>query len=456
MNKNFHPVTGNIFSVFLCNAIPSIIGLLALSCAVVVDGFFLGNYAGVASLAAVNLTIPASGLLFGLALMFSVGGAIRCGEYLGAGNQKAANASFSQTIVFISLLSLAVTAVGLTFMDGFVFLLGADETLAPIVAEYLNILLFFAIFQLGAICLASFVRVANLPLWASLAMVVGSLLNIGLDWLFVVKLQMGHKGAALGTGLAETATFLLLCTPFLTRQALLKFYWRRKDIPEVIQAAIHGFPEFINEFSVGVFMFVFNWVIMKKLGETGIAAFSIINYMFIAGLVISYGVGDSLQPVISQNYGALKHKRIKNLLIVSTAAVFVVGVAISALLVLLPNTVSDLFIHSEEMETIALTNLFISRIWPVFIVNGVNIVLAAYLTAMHKCLDSTLLILARNLLLPILFLFIIQVVMGHNAILIVLPLSELVTFFLSVFLLYKNSPKLLMKNAPAPFLTTSY
>ena len=86
MSKYFDPVNGKIFSVFICNAVPSVIGMLALSCAAIVDGFFLGNYAGTTSLASVNFTIPASGLLFGLALMFSVGGAIRCGKYLGAGN----------------------------------------------------------------------------------------------------------------------------------------------------------------------------------------------------------------------------------------------------------------------------------------------------------------------------------------------------------------------------------
>lgn len=447
MSKYLDPVTGRVFPVFFCYAVPSIIGMVAMSCAVVIDGLFLGNYAGTNSLAAVNLTIPATGLLFGLALMFSVGGAIRCGKYLGGGDFKAANGSFSQTIVFVALLSLVLTGLGLIFMDQLVFLLGADQILAPVVAEYLGVLLLFTIFQLGAVCLSYFVRVANLPFWAAGAMVFGSLLNIFLDWLFVVHFQMGHRGAALGTGLAEAATFLLLCVPFLFKWAKLKFYWRKKDMPEVLKAAINGFPEFFNEFSIGIVMFIFNWIIMKKLGASGIAAFSIINYMFIAGLVISYGISDSLQPVLSQNYGAVQPKRIKLFMIIATASVFGVGIIISTLLVMNPHAIAEIFVSAGEMETIKLTNLFISRIWPVFILNGVNIVLAAYLMAMRRSLDSTLLILARNLLLPILFLFIIQVLLGHDAILVVLPISELVTFFISIFLLYKHSPKNLLRGA---------
>lgn len=448
MGKNIDPVTGGILPVFFSYAVPSIIGMLAMSCAVVIDGLFLGNYGGMISLAAVNLTIPASGLLFGLTLMFSVGGAIRCAGYIGAGDLKAANNSFSQTIVFISVLSVVMTTLGLVFMDQLVFLLGADETLATTVAEYLKILLFFTFFQLGAVCLSYFVRVANLPFWAAGAMVTGSLSNIFLDWLFVVKLRMGHQGAALGTGLAETVTFLLLCAPFFAKGVKLKFHWRKKGIAEILKAATSGFPEFSNELSVGIVMFIFNWIIMRKLGASGIAAFSIINYMFIAGMVISYGISDALHPVLSQNYGALKHRRIKFFMIIATGSVFLVGVVISALLVINPQAIASLFVGSGDKETIKLTNLFISRIWPVFILNGVNIVMAAYLMAMRRCLDSAMIILARNLLLPVLFLFIIQVMIGLDAILIVLPISELVTFVISIFLLNKHSPKNLVAMAP--------
>lgn len=228
MSKNLDPVTGKIFPVFFYYSVPSVIGMLAMSCTVVVDGFFLGNYAGTVSLAAVNLTIPASALLFGLALMLSVGGAIRCGKYLGAGNVSAADAIFSQTIVLIFLLSVVLSLLGLIFMDQLVFLLGADDTLAPVVAEYLNIMLFFTVFQLGAVCLSYFNRVANLPFWAAVSMISGSLLNVFLDWLLVVNLQMGHKGAALATGIAAALTFLFLCFPFLAKYATLTFSWRKK------------------------------------------------------------------------------------------------------------------------------------------------------------------------------------------------------------------------------------
>jgi Na+-driven multidrug efflux pump len=261
---------------------------------------------------------------------------------------------------------------------------------------------------------------------------------------------MGHEGAALGTGLAETATFFLLCRPFLSGRAKIRLYWRNRDIAEVAKAAVNGFPEFFNEFSLGVIMFVFNWIIMKSLGQAGIAAYSIINYMLLTGLIISYGVSEALQSIVCQNIGALKFKRIKTFLIISTVSVFAVGLIISLVLALNPNAISTLFMQSGSLKTIEMTNRYISIIWPIFIVNGVNVVLIAYLTALNRCFDSTIIILAKNLLLPALFLFIVHMVMDHDAILIVLPLAELATLFLGFFLLYKNRLGTVTNRKPVP------
>lgn len=449
MSTDLNPVTGKIFPVFLFYAVPSIIGLLAMSCAVVVDGFFLGNYADMASLASVNLTIPTTGLLFGLALMISVGGAIRCGNFIGAGDCRAAGVSFSQSIVFVCVLSLILSILGKVFINQLVFLITTDTVLAPVVVEYLDILLCFTVFQLGAVCLSYFIRVANLPFWASATMMLGCAVNIFLDWLFIAKFQMGHQGAALGTGLSATVTFFLLGVPFLTQRIKLRFCWRIKDVSEVLKGAKAGFPEFVDEFSFGIFVLVFNWIIMRKLGESGVAAFSIINYMVITALMISYGISDSMHPVISQNHGALKDKRIKKFITISVVSAFILGVAVSCLLVISPQAVSGLFIPAEERETTMLTQRFISKIWPVFIVNGINIVLAAYLTAMNRCIDSSLIILSRNILLPVFFLIVFHMLMGMDGVLIVLPLSELCTFFLAITLYYKNRPRKLIQNTLA-------
>jgi len=94
-----------------------------------------------------------------------------------------------------------------------------------------------------------------------------------------------------------------------------------------------------------------------------------------------------------------------------------------------------------------MTNTFISKMWPAFLLNGVNVVLSSYLTAMNRAFHSTVVSLARNLFLPVAFLLTLPLLTGDEGLFIVLPLSELVTFFIAIYLLNRNSPaKLIGQN----------
>lgn len=421
-------------------------GMLVMSCAVVIDGFFIGNHAGPVALASVNLTIPLTGLLFGIAMMFSVGGAARCGKYLGAGKTNAANNIFTQTVVVTIFIMLAASVLGILFMDKLVIALGANHTLHKTVAEYLTIILAFHIFSMGVVCLSYFLRLDNRPYMAAGAMTLGSLLNILLDWIFVAKLQMGHKGAALGTGLSEMVAFTIMLTPFVFNKTRLRFIWSKNRISETLKAAWNGFSELSNELSAGILIFIFNWLIMEQMGEKGVAAFSVINYILLCGFLINYGISDSLQPMVSKNFGACNPKRIRSFLMISTMTVLLAGTAISILLKISPTTVIGFFMEKGEQKTINLTVHFLSRIWPVFLLSGLNIVLSSYLTAMHRALPSTLIAVCRSLVFPVLFLALIRTLTEYKGILIVLPLSEIFTFGFALYLLHKNSPAKLTRK----------
>jgi len=444
MHKRFDPIRSRILPVFIYYTGPAVIGMLAMSCAVIIDGFFLGQHAGSEALAAVNLTIPVSATLVGVAMMLSVGGAARTGKYIGAGRFRAAGRCFSQTLVLMLLVSVILSVSGILLMDRLVLLLGASEALSPAVGEYLTVLLVFNSFQMGMFGLFYFIRVDGYPLLASTAMVVGGMFNILLDWIFVIKMDLGPQGAALGSGLSEVVAFLIMGVPFVMGRTRLKFQWRKQDWSEAFKAAYNGFSELSNEVSIGIVTLLFNLIIMKRLGENGIAAFAVINYIMICVLTINSGVSDSVQSVISTNFGASRRRRITAFLSISTGSVLAVGIGISLLLILSPGTLIDFFVRSRDHETIRIAHHFIARIWPIFLLNGVNIVLSSYLTAMNRALPSTVVSLARNLLLPAVLLLIIPILTGYDGILIVLPLSELVTVFIALYLLNKNSPKKLI------------
>ncbi|MDG0971313.1 MAG: MATE family efflux transporter, partial [Porticoccaceae bacterium] len=194
---------GPIFPIFIKYMMPSLLGLIAMTSGSLIDGMFIGNYEGVTALAAVNLIIPITTLLFGVSMMISIGGSVRGGKYLGEKNISAASAIFSKTLMFMVVYGLIVIALGLVFEAEIFASLGADETLFPVMSEYYRIIFPFLFFQFIVIQIYFFIRLDGFPNLAALGLAIGAAVNISLDYLFIAVYDWGLTGAALATGISE-------------------------------------------------------------------------------------------------------------------------------------------------------------------------------------------------------------------------------------------------------------
>ena len=197
--KENQALDGAIVPTFFKYLIPSLVGLVAMTSAALVDGIFIGNYVGVTALAAVNLILPIMTLLFGVAIMVSIGGSVRGGKYLGEGNKAAASAIFSKTLLFVGIYGAVVIGLGLVFEAELFSGLGATEELFPVMAEYYRIMMPLLFPQLITIALYFFVRLDGFPNLAAAALVIGSALNVVLDYLFIAEYGWGLTGAAVAT-----------------------------------------------------------------------------------------------------------------------------------------------------------------------------------------------------------------------------------------------------------------
>ena len=190
-------LVGKIFPTFFKYLIPSMLSLIAMTSASLVDGIFIGNYVGVTALGAVNLTIPVTALLFGFAMMLSVGGSVRAGKYLGEKNYAAASAIFSKTLIFVTGYGVLAISLGLFFELQLFAGLGAKEELFPVMSEYYRVILPFLLAQFIVIVMYFFIRLDGFPNLVAVALTVGALVNILLDYLFIGVLGFGLRGAAL-------------------------------------------------------------------------------------------------------------------------------------------------------------------------------------------------------------------------------------------------------------------
>jgi MATE family, multidrug efflux pump len=437
-------VTEAVVPLFFRYAIPAIVGLLAASSAGVVDGIFVGNYVGSNALAALNLTIPIGALCFGISLMLAVGGTVMAGKYQGDKLPGKASAIFSKSIMVIVIASLGLCSLMLVFLEPLVGLLGANEELFPFTYDYLAILLVFEPFLIIGFALSYFVRVDGRPNLAGASLLGSAIVNIVLDWLFIVRLGWGIEGAAWATGISFVVMFLIIVPHFFSRACTLVFSMHQTRWGEVGRAAINGVSEFVNEISAGITTFMFNWVMITRLGTDGVAAFAVMNYTLFVGLMISYAISDSLQPLISTNLGARRAERIGGLLRIALTVVSLIGAMVIALLLLAPGFIIVLFLEEESTTAIQITTTFIHWFWPAYLFNGANIALSAYFTAMHKPYHSAAIALSRSLVLPVPFLLGLPHFLGDVGIYVAIPLAEFLSLVLALYFYRANRPATLV------------
>ena len=452
MSRRFDPLTGDVIPVFFHYAIPSVIGILAATSAGIIDGFFIGNFVGSAALAAVNISMPAFYLFAAVVFMLAIGGSVMCGKFIGENKLDAASDIFSRTLYASMAVSIGIIGLSLVFLDPLITALGANTDLHPLVREYMLIILAAAPILIVSFTLDFFVRIDKRPVLASMAMVSFAVVNISLDWLFIVQWGWGLSGAAWATALAEVSIMLILASHFWHPACSLKFVrvanrWRN-GWDAVARAAWNGFSEFANEISIGLVTLLFNWVMITRMGVPGVAAFTIVGYLLMVGIETCYGFADSLNPTVSKNLGARNPDRIASYVKTAVVSSLIVGLAACLLLIAVPEALISLFLAQGEMETEQIALAFIALFWPAFLFNGVNISLAAYFTAMHKPLQSAIIAVSRSLVLPGLCLLLLPGWIGDAGVFIAIPLAEALTCVLAAVLMAYYRPTRIVEALP--------
>jgi len=446
-----HALDGPVFSTFLKYLLPSLVGLIAMTSASLVDGIFIGNFVGVTALAAVNLIIPIMTLLFGVGVMLSIGGSVRGGKYLGEKKYSAASAIFSKTLIFVTLYGVIVIALGLIFESQLFAGLGATEELFPVMSEYYRIIMPFLIAQLITIVLYFFVRLDGYPNLTAAALAVGSVINIGLDYLFIVVFEWGLAGAAYATGLSQIVPMLVLMMYFIKPDRKMRLSMRQKNWMEVIQAAYNGISEFINEISGGIIALLFNWMLIQRAGVDGVAAITVVNYLLMVGFMVFFAISDSSQVMISQNFGAKRADRIRAFLNVAAILTILVSLSFAVVLLTISEPLIYLFVDNSNNSagTVELAVEFASYVWPVFLVAGINMLFSGYLTAVHLPFQSGVVALCRSLLLPAGFLTLFYFLLPNSQFVAALPVAEGITFVLALMLFITHRPEKAIAMAKA-------
>ena len=440
-DKTSQALKGAIVPTFFKYLGLDVLGLIAMTSAMLVDGLFIGNYVGVTALAAVNLIIPISTLLFGVGMMLSIGGSVRAGKYLGEDNKPAASAIFSKTLMFMTLYGAVAIALALTFEEALFTGLGASPEIFPAMSEYYRIIMPFLLAQLIVLALYYFIRLDGYPNLVATALTIGALVNIALDYLFIGRFGWGLTGAAFATGISQALPLPVMMIYFSKPGRRLRFAVRQRNWKEVFQAAYNGISEFINEVAGGIVVLILNWMLLQRIGVHGVAAMTVVNYTMLLGYMMFFAISDTIAVMISQNFGARDAVRMTAFLKTATSTIAMLSAIFITVLLTASEPIIRLFVDdADSAATVALAAEFVTYIWPLFLFVGFNILLSGYLTAIHRPLQSGTVALCHSLILPAAFLALAYWLLSDQSFVLALPLAEAATCVLALALFLRHLP----------------
>jgi len=276
----------------------------------IVDGIFVGNAVGDDGLAAINLAWPLVALIISLGTGIGIGGSVIISLNKGADKHETAEKAEGTTIFFLIFSSLILIAI-LFFAGGpLLTLLGAKGVLHEYALIYINYLLIGAVFQVCACGLLPLIRNKGATIFAMVSMACGCITNIILDWIFVITLDMGMKGAALATVAGQIFTIILCILFYLKPENRIKLSYLIPDF-KIIKSIIRvGISPFGLTYLPSVTIIFMNLQTLKYGGNAAVSAYAVLAYILSFMELMIQGISDGSQPLLSLCQGAGKKKEL--------------------------------------------------------------------------------------------------------------------------------------------------
>lgn len=415
----------SVVRLFIRYLIPSMIGMMLMAANVVIDGIMVGSRLGAEALAGVGIASPVYTIFFAISLWIGIGAATRYSIAMGAGETKQARAIFTQALVLVFSITIFIAVAAYSFREPLVYALGANKETYPYASEYMTVMLLFGfVFTIESV-FSVFVRNDGGPNLAMTALVTMALANISLNYVFLFKLNWGVSGAALATVISCGLAILILSAHFFSRFSnlkLVRFTFEKKLIWIIIAV---GFPSFIAEIGMSVFTVSHNVLLEKMAGTDGVAAFSILNYVHSVMLMLFFGMGSAIQPLISYYHGALneirKKETLRLALLVAAGAgflFFIIGQAAAGPIV---SVFGD---FSPSVTALAIDAIGLFFIGYLFM--GINFIMMTYYQSIGRVRIAVWITLARQIVVMLLLLAVLPSLFGLAGVWLTIPVSELI------------------------------
>ncbi len=435
-NENIYkkPVTlKNIFRF----AMPTIAMTVFMSFYTMVDGLFVSNLIGTNALSAINLTAPVIQLVTAVSTMLATGGSAVIMKKMGEEKPNEAREDFTFLILVNVFVGLLMCGFGYLVMERIFAGMNLSADVTGYCVEYLSRYLLFTVPILLMNNFTLYMIASEKAFLSLICSVAGGVLNIALDYIFIAVFNMGISGAAIATGMGYSVTAIVGLIVFSKKTSLLHFKKPVFRLKVLANASLNGCSEMATALVTGIITMMFNWTMLRYVGEDGVAAVTIIMYvlMFASSLYTGYSYG--VAPMISFYYGEKNHEKLRKLITMSLKVITCISLITVTISFILTEPLVSVFARPENpVHDLAVTGNRICTTALFFI--GFNIFTSGMFTALSNGIVSAVLAFSRSFVFMLMTMLILPAVLGVNGIWLATPAAELMAIVMSAVMFVKH------------------
>jgi len=437
----------SIWKLFQRFVFPAIMGIIVAGVQTIIDGYFIGNGVGSQGLAGVTLAFPVVMCIVAVAVMMGMGSSSLVALELGRSNRNKAEKIIANVFPLVFVVAAIITITGLAFGDPLLSLFDAPAVVQDMAGDYLRVVIIGSVFFLLTITLDPLVRNDGYPMIAMNIMVVSVLTNLVLDYVFVMRMDMGVTGAAIATVIAFAVSAVRLTLHFFSSKAGLRvslgnMVFESQTVHRIMEA---GLPSFAMQLSVSILFFAHNFVLLQYGSDADVSAYGIMGYSFSIFYMLFEGIAVGVQPIIGFNYGAGLYGRVCSTLKLAMAACVAVGAMGFLIFFLFPEKVVQFFTPDDPLlleVTVGGMRIFVLSL----IVQGVVVVNATYFQSINRVRSALFIHLGKIFIFLLPLLFTLPMVFGLKGVWLATPAADYLMFFIVMVMLAEELKELQGEN----------
>ncbi|WP_010182269.1 MATE family efflux transporter [Aquimarina agarilytica] len=438
-----------IGSLLLKQAIPAAIGILVMSLNILVDSIFVGKWVGPIAIAAINVVLPVSFFIAAIGMAIGIGGSSVLSRALGAKNYEKAIRVFGNQTALTLVITLTLISVGLIFTDSLVHTFGGKGAIFDLAKDYYRIVLYGVPILALAMMGNTVIRAEGKPKHAMIAMIIPSVANLFLDYLFINVFGWGMIGAGWATTASYICCFSYIFYFFFAISELrLQIKHLKFNIPILKEIAALGSTTLARQGVISIVYLILNNIMVDIEGEWAVACYAIVSRLLMFALFPIIGITQGFLPIASYNYGAQEFGRVKQ--VIYTAIIYAtgLGIFILGLLFLFPEPIAQLFLSNSDHISAAqktINNLVLNEaprairfVFAASPIIAIQLIGSAYFQAVGKAIPALLLSLSKQGFFLIPLLLILPKHYGILGVWISFPISDTLSTIATGFFLNKE------------------